>query len=69
MNKLEQVRSAMVAAMKSGEKERKSALSMLLGALKNAVIDKREDLTDEESDVVFRKEIKQTMETLETRCV
>ena len=66
MNKLEQVRSAMVAAMKSGEKERKSALSMLLGALKNAVIDKREDLTDEESDVVIRKEIKQTMETLET---
>ena len=66
MNKLEQVRSAMIAAMKSGEKERKSALSMLLGALKNAAIDKREDLTDEESDVVIRKEIKQTMETLET---
>ena len=40
--------------------------SMLLGALKNATIDKRADLTDEESDVVIRKEIKQTMETLET---
>lgn len=66
MSKLEQVRSAMVSAMKSGEKERKSALSMLLGALKNATIEKREDLTDEESDVVIRKEIKQTMETLET---
>ena len=39
---------------------------MLLSALKNATIDKREDLTDEESDVVIRKEIKQTQETLDT---
>ena len=66
MSKLEQVRTEMVAAMKSGDKERKNALSMLLGALKNVTIDKRSDLTDEESDVVIRKEIKQTMETLET---
>ena len=66
MSKLEQVRSEMIAAMKSGDKERKSALSMLMGALKNATIDKREDLTDEESDVVIRKEIKQTQETLDT---
>ena len=66
MSKLEQVRSEMIAAMKSGDKERKGALSMLMGALKNATIDKREDLTDEESDIVIRKEIKQTMETLET---
>ena len=49
-----------------GEKERKNALSMLLSALKNATIDKRADLTDEESDVVIRKEIKQTQETLES---
>lgn len=66
MSKLEQVRAEMVAAMKSGDKERKSALSMLLGALKNATIDKRADLTDEESDIVIRKEIRQTKETLET---
>lgn len=66
MSKVDIVRGEMIAAMKSGDKERKSALSMLLSALKNATIDKRADLTDEESDVVIRKEIKQTKETLET---
>ena len=66
MAKVDVVRAAMVAAMKSGEKERKNALSMLLSALKNATIDKRDDLTDEESDAVIRKEIKQTQETLDT---
>ena len=66
MAKLDLVRAEMVAAMKSGDKERKNALSMLLSALKNATIDKREDLTDEESDVVIRKEIRQTQETLDT---
>lgn len=66
MAKVDVVRAAMVAAMKSGDKERKNALSMLLSALKNATIDKRADLTDEESDVVIRKEIKQTQETLDT---
>ena len=66
MAKVDIVRAALVQAMKSGDKERKNALSMLLSALKNATIDKREDLTDEESDVVIRKEIKQTKETLDT---
>ena len=66
MAKVDVVRAAMVQAMKNGEKERKNALSMLLSALKNATIDKRADLTDEESDVVIRKDIKQTQETLES---
>lgn len=66
MAKVDTVRAAMVQAMKDGNKERKNALSMLLSALKNATIDKREELTDEESDVVIRKEIKQTQETLDT---
>ena len=56
----------MVKAMKAGDKERKNALSMLLSALKNATIDKRSDLTEEEADVIVRKEIKQTQETLDT---
>ena len=66
MAKVDIVRAAMVQAMKNKDKARKDALSMLLSALKNATIDKREDLTDEESDVVIRKEIKQTKETLDT---
>ena len=64
MSRIDEVRSAMVAAMKAGEKERKDSLSMLLSALKNKAIDKREDLTEEENEVVL-KEIKQTKETLD----
>lgn len=65
MNKIDEVRSAMVAAMKAGDKERKAALSFLLSALKNKAIDKRADLTDEEETQVILREIKQTKETLE----
>lgn len=66
MNKIEAVRAAMVEAMKAKDKARKDSLSMLLSALKNAEIDKREPLTEEEADTVVKKEIKQTKETLET---
>ena len=59
------VRSAMVQAMKAGDKETKETLSMLLSALKNKAIDKRADLTEEEETQVVLKEIKQTKETLE----
>ena len=38
---------------------------MLLSALKNKAIDKREDLTEAEENEVVLKEIKQTKETLE----
>lgn len=65
MSRIDEVRSAMVAAMKAGEKERKDSLSMLLSALKNKAIDKREDLTEAEENEVVLKEIKQTKETLE----
>ena len=65
MGKIEEVRSAMVVAMKAGDKERKAALSFLLSALKNKAIDKRADLTEEEESQVILREIKQTKETLE----
>ncbi|MDR1800851.1 MAG: GatB/YqeY domain-containing protein [Lachnospiraceae bacterium] len=65
MYKIEEVRAAMIAAMKAGEKDRKDTLSMLLAALKNKYIDKRADLTPEEETAVIMKEIKQTKETLE----
>ena len=35
MSKIDEIRSAMVAAMKAGDKERKAALSFLLSSLKN----------------------------------
>ena len=65
MSKADEVRKAMVAAMKAQDKERKDSLSMLLSALKNKAIDKREDLTEAEENEVVLKEIKQTKETLE----
>ncbi|MEF9940993.1 MAG: GatB/YqeY domain-containing protein [Lachnospiraceae bacterium] len=65
MSKIEEVRKAMVSAMKAGDKDTKDSLSLLLSALKNKAIDKREDLTSEEEVQVILKEIKQTKETLE----
>ena len=65
MSKIEEVRAAMVKAMKAGDKETKETLSMLLAALKNKAFDKRDDLTEEEETQVIMKEIKQTKETLE----
>ena len=64
MSKIDTVRAAMVAAMKAKDKPRKDALSMLLSVLKNAAIDKRSDLTEQEENMVILKEIKQTKETL-----
>lgn len=65
MSKIDEVRSAMVAAMKAKDKDTKDTLSALLSALKNKAIDKRADLTEEEEIQVVLKEIKQTRETLE----
>ena len=65
MSMIDEVRSQMMEAMKSKDKPRKDALSMLLSALKNKAIDKREDLTEAEEFEVVKKEMKQTKETME----
>lgn len=65
MSMIEEVRSQMMEAMKKRDKDRKDALSMLLSALKNKAIDKRENLTEAEEFEVVKKEIKQTKETME----
>lgn len=65
MSKTDEVRKAMVDAMKAKDKDTKDTLSLLLAALKNKAIDKRADLTEEEEVQVILKEIKQTKETLE----
>ena len=64
MSKIEFIRGEMVAAMKARDKQRKDVLSLLLTGLKNAQIDKREDLTEEEENAIILKQIKQTKETL-----
>lgn len=65
MSMIDEVRSQMMEAMKNKDKPRKDALSMLLSALKNKAIDKREDLTEAEEFEVVKKEMKQTKETME----
>ena len=59
MSKIDDVRAAMVEAMKAKDKARKDSLSMLLSALKNAEINKREPLTEEEENAVVKKVINQ----------
>ena len=66
MSKIDVVRAAMVEAMKHKDKARKDALSMLLSVLKNAEIDKRSPLTEDEENAVVKKEIKQCQETFDT---
>ena len=65
ISKTDEVRKAMVDAMKAKDKDTKDTLSLLLAALKNKAIDKRADLTEEEEVQVILKEIKQTKESLE----
>lgn len=62
---IDKVRAEMFEAMKEKDKERKDSLSMLLSALKNKAIDKREDLTPTEEIEVVRREIRQSKETME----
>lgn len=66
MSKIDEIRAQMVKAMKEKDKERKDSLSMLLSALKNKAIDKRENLTEEEENEVIKKEIRQTKETMDS---
>ena len=66
MSMVDTVRAAMVQAMKEKQKDRKEALSAMLTVLKNAEIDKREPLTEEESFAVLKKELKQLKETYDT---
>ena len=66
MSMIDVIRKEMMAAMKNKDKERKDALSMLLTALKNAQIDKREDLTEAEENGIIAKEMKQTKETMDS---
>jgi uncharacterized protein YqeY len=67
MSKIDEVRAAMIEAMKAKDKQRKDGLSMLLAALKNFDIDKKDHtpITEEEANAVVKKEIRQTQETYE----
>ena len=59
----QELRDEIKTAMKAKDKVRKDSLSMLLSALKNAEIDKRSPLTEEEENAVVKKELRQSKET------
>lgn len=65
MSKAEEIRAKMVEAIKSHDKTTKDSLSLLVGALKNAEIDKKSPLTEDEENAVIQKEVKQAKEALD----
>jgi uncharacterized protein len=65
MELTKRVDQEMVAAMKAHDVERTSTLRMMKSALKNRQIEKREALTDGESQQVFNTMIKQRKESIE----
>ena len=66
MSKIDETRKIMMDAMKAKDKDTKDAASALLTALKNAAIDKRADLTEEEENTIVKKEIRTLQETIDT---
>ena len=66
--KFEEIRQAMIAAMKAHDKPRKEALSSLIEAIKKVAIDEghRDDISDEFADRVILKEIKSVREQIDT---
>ena len=53
------------AAMKAGDSQRRDALRSVRAALKSALIDKREPLTEEEALAVVTRQAKQRRESIE----
>lgn len=65
---IKELQSAMIVAMKSGEKERKSVISNLIAAVKKVAIDEgcREDIPDSMVESVILKELKSANEQIDT---
>jgi len=66
--KLEILQTAMIAAMKNKDRLRKDTLSSLIGAVKNAAIDKKckDNITEELENEVILKEQKTVQEMIDT---
>lgn len=66
--KIDEIRQAMIAAMKEHNKPRKEALSSLIEAIKKVAIDEghRDDIQDDLADRVILKEIKSVQEQIDT---
>jgi len=60
----EQLKSDVTAAMKSGDKERRDVLRMLMAAIKQTEIDDRVELDDQGVQKVLTKQAKQRRESI-----
>ncbi len=65
MSLLERLTEDMKTAMKAGEKERLSTIRLLRGQIKDAAIDKRADLTEEEELGVLTNAAKKRREAIQ----
>jgi len=65
MNIKTQLNDSMKDAMKSGDEVRKRTVRMVLAAVKQAEVDKREDLDDMAVMNIIQKEVKNRRESLE----
>ena len=59
------IESDLKQALKAGEKRRVSTLRLLLSAFQNDRIEKGRELTDEESEALVRRAVKQRRESIE----
>ena len=59
------IESDLKQALKAGEKRRVSTLRLLLSAFQNDRIEKGRDLTDDESEALIRRAVKQRRESIE----
>ncbi|MEK7177483.1 MAG: GatB/YqeY domain-containing protein [Patescibacteria group bacterium] len=61
----QKIQDDQITALKSGEKTKLGILRFILAQIKNKEIDKKSELTDEETMVVLRKVIKELKESVE----
>ncbi len=65
MTLTERIRADLTAAMKSRAAARLSTLRLVQAALKNEQIEKGHELSDEEAEVVLRRQLKQRQDSVE----
>ena len=62
---IEKVRTDMIQALKDGDKEKKTTLSLLVAALDKGAKEKKAPLTEDEENQIVLKMVKQIQETID----
>ena len=64
MSLQQSIESALKDALRSGDETRKTALRLVIAGIKNAKVEKRAELTDEEVQSIVSKEVKSQREAI-----